>query len=168
MKNKIRSIGQLIALTLLCSLALTPSKANAQDTLQDIIAIEKDGVVTMVGVEVGPPIMGRGFVNPTVTIPQVIAGNYYIIHYLAGGYSFSKGKQDEYVLSYGIGIPLYTLKEGILYGYLIDGYHHRSKKDNDFRQRRVKFAYRNDSYEFSMIYTLRYSLMVGVSYSFNN
>jgi len=162
-KTKNKSIGQLVAITLLWSMSLT--NVNAQDTLQCPIPIESDGTVTMLGIEVGAPIMGRGFINPMVTIPQKVSSDYNIIHYLAAGYSFSKGKQDEYVLSYGIGIPLYALKNGTLYGYLIDAYHRRLNNDKDFRQRRIKFAYRNNSYEFSVTYTLRYSLIIGVSRS---
>ena len=154
-----------ILLTLLVIIGL---QTQAQDTL-----IQKSDMPTMVGIDVGLPIMGRGFINPNITLPQRITDEYYIIHYLAGGYSFLDDKQDEYVFSYGVGIPLYTLKKGILYGYLIDAYHYRpnkvvidTNKKRDFRQRRVKIAYRNNQFEFSTTYTLRYSLILGVSYSF--
>jgi hypothetical protein len=156
-----------ILLTLLVIIGL---QTQAQDTL-----IQKSDMPTMVGIDVGLPIMGRGFINPNITLPQRITDEYYIIHYLAGGYSFLDDKQDEYVFSYGVGIPLYTLKKGILYGYLIDAYHYRpnkvvidTNKKRDFRQRRVKIAYRNNQFEFSTTYTLRYSLILGVSYSFKN
>jgi hypothetical protein len=156
-----------ILLTLLVIIGL---QTQAQDTL-----IQKSDMPTMVGIDVGLPIMGRGFINPNITLPQRITDEYYIIHYLAGGYSFLDDKQDEYVFSYGVGIPLYTLKKSILYGYLIDAYHYRpnkvvidTNKKRDFRQRRVKIAYRNNQFEFSTTYTLRYSLILGVSYSFKN
>lgn len=171
MKNKL--IRQLVVMILLWSMSLT--NINAQDTLQCPAPIECDGTVTMLGGEVGVPIMGRGFINSNITIPQRITNKYYIVHYIAGGYSFLKNKQDEYVFSYGIGIPLYTFQKGILYGYLIDAYHYRPKlivvdpnKNRDFRQRRVRFAYRKNLYEFSTTYTIRYSLIFGISYSFNN
>ena len=153
---------------LLTILVLIGLQTQAQDTL-----IQKSDMLTMVGIDVGLPIMGRGFINPNITLPQRITDEYYIIHYLAGGYSFLDDKQDEYVFSYGVGIPLYTLKKGILYGYLIDAYHYRpnkvvidTNKKRDFRQRRVKISYRNNQFEFSTTYTLRYSLILGVSYSF--
>ena len=155
---------------LLTILVLIGLQTQAQDTL-----IQKSDMLTMVGIDVGLPIMGRGFINPNITLPQRITDEYYIIHYLAGGYSFLDDKQDEYVFSYGVGIPLYTLKKGILYGYLIDAYHYRpnkvvidTNKKRDFRQRRVKISYRNNQFEFSTTYTLRYSLILGVSYSFKN
>ena len=170
--NSIRYLGTIIFWLLI--LVLVSTKANAQDTLNITIPIEKDGTLTMLGVEVGLPIMGRGFINPNITLPQRITDEYYIIHYIAGGYSFKKDKQDEYVFSYGIGIPLYTFKKGVLYGYLIDAYHYRPKKvvvnhpdhplHRDFRQRRVKLAYRKNSFEFSTTYTIRYSLIFGASY----
>ena len=170
------SMGYLIVTVFwLLVLTLVSIRTNAQDTLRIPIPIEKDGTLTMLGIEVGLPIIGRGFINPNITLPQRITDEYYIIHYIAGGYSFLKNKQDEYVFSYGIGIPLYTLKKGILYGYLIDAYHYRPQKivvdlnkNRDFRQRRVRFAYRKNSYEFSTTYTIRYSLIFGISYSFNN
>ena len=154
-----------ILLTLLVLIGL---QTQAQDTL-----IQKGNMFTMVGMDIGLPVIGRGFINPNITLPQRITDEYYIIHYLAGGYSFLEDKQDEYVFSYGVGIPLYTLKKGILYGYLIDAYHYRpnkvvidTNKKRDFRQRRVKISYRNNQFEFSTTYTLRYSLILGVSYSF--
>ena len=156
-----------ILLTLLVLIGLQ-TQTQAQDTL-----IQKGNMFTMVGMDIGLPVIGRGFINPNITLPQRITDEYYIIHYLAGGYSFLDDKQDEYVFSYGVGIPLYTLKKGILYGYLIDAYHYRpnkvvidTNKKRDFRQRRVKIAYRNNQFEFSTTYTLRYSLILGVSYSF--
>ena len=156
-----------ILLTLLVLIGLQ-TQTQAQDTL-----IQKGNMFTMVGMDIGLPVMGRGFINPNITLPQRITDEYYIIHYLAGGYSFLDDKQDEYVFSYGVGIPLYTLKKGILYGYLIDAYHYRpnkvvidTNKKRDFRQRRVKISYRNNQFEFSTTYTLRYSLILGVSYSF--
>ena len=173
------STRRLIIITFwLLVLTLVSIRTNAQDTLRIPIPIEKDGTLTMLGIEVGLPIIGRGFINPNITLPQRVTDEYYIIHYIAGGYSFLKDKQDEYVFSYGVGIPLYTFKKGILYGYLIDAYHYRPKKvvvnhldhllRRDFRQRRVKLAYRRNSYEFSTTYTIRYSLIFGISYSFNN
>tara|TARA_R110002153_G_scaffold221958_1_gene374348 strand:+ start:41 stop:526 length:486 start_codon:yes stop_codon:yes gene_type:complete len=156
-----------ILLTLLVLIGLQ-TQTQAQDTL-----IQKGNMFTMVGMDIGLPVIGRGFINPNITLPQRITDEYYIIHYLAGGYSFLDDKQDEYVFSYGVGIPLYTLKKGILYGYLIDAYHYRpnkvvidTNKKRDFRQRRVKISYRNNQFEFSTTYTLRYSLILGVSYSF--
>ena len=154
---------------------VTSLMVNAQDTTSTNQQTHK--VITtdnMFGVEFGMPIMGRGFINPNITLPQRITDEYHIIHYLAGGYSFLEDKQDEYVFSYGIGIPLHTLKKGILYGYLIDAYHYRPNKvvvdptkKRDFRQRRVRVAYRTNRFEFSTTYTLRYSIILGVSYSFN-
>jgi len=156
-----------LLLTLLVLLGL---QTQAQDTL-----IQKSDMFTMVGVDAGVPVIGRGFINPNITLPQRITDEYYIIHYLAGGYSFLDDKQDEYVFSYGVGIPLYTLTSGILYGYLIDAYHYRPNKvvtdinkSRDFRQRRVKIAYRTNQFEFSTTYTLRYSLILGVAYSFKS
>ena len=39
-------------------------------------------------------------------------------------------------------------------------------KNRDFRQRRVRVAYRTNKFEFSTTYTLRYSVILGISYSF--
>ena len=164
-----------VVTSLLLVLALMSIKVNAQDTLSVPISIERNVTLTMLGVEIGLPVTSRGFINPNVTIPQRITSEYYIIHYIAGGYSFLRDEQDEYVFSYGIGIPLYDFQKGILYGYLVDAYHYRPKlivvdpnKNRDFRQRRVRFAYRKNLYEFSTTYTIRHSLIFGVSYSFNN
>ena len=163
----------LTLLTIMCSLVI-----NAQDTLgvdsmiRNNVVIETDGTLTMVGVDIGLPIMGRGLLNANVTIPQKISGDYNIIHYMAVGYSSSDNNKDEYLLSYGIGIPLYSTNKGKVYGYLIDAYHYRPTvvvrdihKNRDFRQRRVKFAYRVNKYEISTTYTIRYSLMFGFSHS---
>ena len=167
------STGYLIVIIFwLLVLALMPTRVSAQDTLSISTSIERDVTLTMLGVEIGLPITSRGFINPNVTMPQRITNEYYIVHYIAGGYSFLRDKQDEYVFSYGIGIPLHTFQKGILYGYLVDAYHYRPKlivvdpnKNRDFRQRRVRFAYRKNLYEFSTTYTIRHSLIFGVSYS---
>jgi len=123
----------------------------------------------MLGVEVAAPHkfvgeVARGFLNVNYTKPQLIADDYYIMHYMSAGYSFYKRRANEYVLSYGIGIPLHYFQSGTLYGYLIDGYHYRGDYD-DFRKRRVKAEYRKKNYGFSIAYTLRHSLIFG--YSFN-
>ena len=84
----------LTLLTIMCSLVI-----NAQDTLgvdsmiRNNVVIETDGTLTMVGVDIGLPIMGRGLLNANVTIPQKISGDYNIIHYMAVGYSSSDNKQ---------------------------------------------------------------------------
>ena len=161
---------------LMLLISVTSFIVNAQDTTSSQKQTQK--VITtnnMFGVEVGAPIMGRGLINPNVTIPQRIASEYHIVHYLAVGYSFLEDKKDEYLFSYGIGIPLRISKKGTLYGYLIEAYHYRPDvvttdptKNRDFRQRRVKLAYRTSKFEFSATYTLRYSAILGVSYSFKN
>jgi len=159
---------------LMLLISVTSFIVNAQDTTSSQKQTQK--VITtnnMFGVEFGVPIMGRGLINPNVTIPQRIASEYHIVHYLAVGYSFLEDKKDEYLFSYGIGIPLRISKKGTLYGYLIDAYHYRPdvvitdpSKNRDFRQRRVRLAYRTSKFEFSATYTLRYSAILGVSYSF--
>jgi len=159
---------------LMLLISVTSFIVNAQDTTSSQKQTQK--VITtnnMFGVEFGAPIMGRGLISPNVTIPQRIASEYHIVHYLAVGYSFLEDKKDEYLFSYGIGIPLRISKKGTLYGYLIDAYHYRPdvvitdpSKNRDFRQRRVRLAYRTSKFEFSATYTLRYSAILGVSYSF--
>jgi hypothetical protein len=148
---------------------------NAKDTTNtNSQKIQKVTITSnMFGVEFGAPIMGRGLINPNVTIPQRIAYEYYIVHYLSMGYSFLEGKKDEYLLSYGIGIPLIVSSKGTLYGYFIDAYHYRPDlvitdptKNRDFRQRRLRLAYRVNNFEFSTTYTLRHSAILGISYSF--
>ena len=154
---------------------VTSLMVNAQDTTTSTNNQTHKVITTdnMFGVEFGVPIMGRGLINPNVTIPQRIASEYHIVHYLAVGYSFLEDKKDEYLFSYGIGIPLRISKKGTLYGYLIDAYHYRPDvvitdptKNRDFRQRRVRVAYRTNKFEFSTTYTLRYSVILGISYSF--
>ena len=161
---------------LMLLISVTSFIVNAQDTTSSQKQTQKVITTTnMFGVEVGAPIMGRGIINPNVTIPQRIASEYHVVHYLAVGYSFFEDKKDEYLFSYGIGIPLQISKKGTLYGYLIEAYHYRPDvvitdptKNRDFRQRRVKLAYRTSKFEFSATYTLRYSAILGVSYSFKN
>jgi len=165
-------IGYLIFLLLI----LGCSVVNAQDTTTNTTPINEESFTTtsvMYGLEFGIPIRGRGLINPNVTIPQRISTEYHIVHYLAVGYSFLEDKKDEYLFSYGVGIPLTKLNKGTLYGYLIDAYHYRPdvvvtdpNKNRDFRQRRIKMAYRTNKYEFSTTYTLRYSLILGISYTF--
>ena len=155
-------------------ISVTSFIVNAQDTTSSQKQTQK--VITtnnMFGVEFGAPIMGRGLISPNVTIPQRIASEYHIVHYLAVGYSFLEDKKDEYLFSYGIGIPLRISKKGTLYGYFIDAYHYRPDvvitdptKNRDFRQRRLRLAYRTNKFEFSTTYTLRHSAIVGISYSF--
>ena len=164
---------KIILMLLVCVTSLI---VNAQDTTSTQKQTQK--VITtnnMFGVEFGIPIMGRGLINPNVTIPQMIASEYHIVHYLAVGYSFLEDKKDEYLLSYGIGIPLRISKKGTLYGYFIDAYHYRPDvvitdptKNRDFRQRRLRLAYRTNKFEFSTTYTLRHSVIAGISYSFKN
>ena len=161
---------------LMLLISVTSFIVNAQDTTSSKKQTQKVITTTnMFGVEVGAPIMGRGIINPNVTIPQRIASEYHVVHYLAVGYSFLEDKKDEYLFSYGIGIPLQISKKGTLYGYIIEAYHYRPDvvitdptKNRDFRQRRVKLAYRTSKFEFSATYTLRYSAILGVSYSFKN
>ena len=161
---------------LMLLISVTSFIVNAQDTTSSQKQTQKVITTTnMFGVEVGAPIMGRGIINPNVTIPQRIASEYHVVHYLAVGYSFLEDKKDEYLFSYGIGIPLQISKKGTLYGYLIEAYHYRPDvvitdptKNRYFRQRRVKLAYRTSKFEFSATYTLRYSAILGVSYSFKN
>ena len=157
------------------SLILGCSMANGQDTTTNVLQKNKESLTTsnMFGVEFGMPIMGRGLINPNTTIPQRISSEYHIVHYLAVGYSFLVDKKDEYLFSYGIGIPLRVLKKGTLYGYFIDAYHYRPDlvvvdptKNRDFRQRRIRIAYRTNKFEFSTTYTLRYSAILGISYTF--
>jgi hypothetical protein len=116
----------------------------------------------------------RGLVNTSVTLPQRITDEYYIIHYLAVGYSFLEDVKDEYLLSYGLGIPLPNGRlKGRMYLYFIEAYHYRPDvvvvdptKNRDFRQRRVRVSYRTNKFELSSTYTLRHSVILGVSYSF--
>lgn len=155
-------------------ISVTSFIVNAQDTISNQKQTQKVTTTNnMFGLEFGAPVMGRGLINPNVTIPQRIASEYYIVHYLSVGYSFLEDKKDEYLLSYGIGIPLRISKKGTLYGYLIDAYHYRPDvvitdptKNRDFRQRRVRLAYRTSKFEVSATYTLRYSAILGISYSF--
>jgi len=151
--------------------------SNAQDTLQKT---KMYGTPTsnLFGLEFGFPDKthkNRGLVNTNVTLPQRITDEYYIIHYLAVGYSFLEGVKDEYLLSYGLGIPLphNGRLKGRMYLYFIDAYHYRPDvvvvdptKNRDFRQRRVRISYRTNKFEFSSTYTLRHSTILGVSYSF--
>ena len=148
---------------------------NAQDTTTSTNQQTKKVTTTnnMFGVELGVPIEGRGLINTNVTIPQRIASEYHIVHYLSVGYSFLTDKKDEYLFSYGVGIPLRTLKKGTRYGYFIDAYHYRPDlvitdptKNRDFRQRRIRLAYRTNKFEFSTMYTLRHSAIFGIAYSF--
>ena len=154
---------------------VTSVMVNAQDTISTNQQTCKSITTNnMFGVEFGAPVMGRGLINPNFTIPQRISSEYHIVHYLALGYSFLEDKKDEYLFSYGIGIPLRVFEKGTLYGYFIDAYHYRPDlvvvdptKNRDFRQRRVRIAYRTNNFEFSTTYTLRYSVILGISYSFN-
>ena len=161
---------------LMLLMSVTSLIVNAQDTTKsNNPQVEKVTTTSnMFGIEFGVPIMGRGIINPNITIPQRIASEYHIVHYLSVGYSFLDDKKDEYLFSYGIGIPLLVTKKGTLYGYFIDAYHYRPDvvvvdptKNRDFRQRRVRVAYRTTKFEFSTTYTLRYSVILGISYSFN-
>jgi hypothetical protein len=148
---------------------------NAQDTTTSQNQ-QTQKVITnsiMYGIELGIPIEGRGLINPNVTIPQRIAPEYHIVHYLAIGYSFLEDKKDEYLFSYGIGIPLRVSKKSTLYGYFIEAYHYRPdvvvvdpSKNRDFRQRRIRIAYRTNKFEVSTTYTLRHSAIIGISYTF--
>ena len=140
--------------------------SSAQDTIE-----VKNPI--MYGVELGAPIEGRGLINPNVTIPQRISSEYHIVHYLAVGYSFLEDKKDEYLFSYGIGIPLRVSKKSTLYAFFIDAHHYRPDvvvvdptKNRDFRQRRIRIAYRTNKFEVSTTYTLRHSAILGISYSF--
>jgi hypothetical protein len=140
--------------------------SNAQDTIEVTNPI-------MYGVELGIPIEGRGLINPNVTIPQRLSSEYHIVHYLAVGYSFLEDKKDEYLFSYGVGIPLRVSKKSTLYAFFIDAYHYRPDlvvvdptKNRDFRQRRIRIAYRTNKFEVSTTYTLRHSAILGVAYSF--
>ena len=158
---------------LMLLISATSFIVNAQDTTSSQKQTHKVITTNMFGVEFGVPIMGRGLINPNVTIPQRIASEYHIVHYLAVGYSFLEDKKDEYLLSYGIGIPLRISKKSTLYGYFIDAYHYRPDvvitdptKNRDFRQRRLRLAYRTNKFEFSTTYTLRHSAILGISYSF--
>ena len=151
--------------------------SNAQDTIgiDTSLTNMQFGVTNhiMYGVELGIPIEGRGLVNPNVTIPQRISSEYNIVHYLAVGYSFLENKKDEYLFSYGIGIPLRVSKKSTLCAFFIDAYHYRPDvvvvdptKNRDFRQRRIRIAYRTNKFEVSTTYTLRHSAILGVAYSF--
>jgi len=153
-------------LTLL--VAIGSLMSSAQDTI---------GVTNpiMYGVELGAPIEGRGLINPNVTIPQRVSSEYHIVHYLAVGYSFLEDKKDEYLFSYGIGIPLRVSKKSTLYAFFIDAHHYRPDvvvvdptKNRDFRQRRIRIAFRTNKFEVSTTYTLRHSAILGISYSFKN
>jgi|TARA_R110002074_G_scaffold84400_2_gene187404 hypothetical protein len=142
--------------------------SSAQDTIE-----VKNPI--MYGVELGAPIEGRGLINPNVTIPQRISSEYHIVHYLAVGYSFLEDKKDEYLFSYGIGIPLRVSKKSTLYAFFIDAHHYRPDvvvvdptKNRDFRQRRIRIAFRTNKFEVSTTYTLRHSAILGISYSFKN
>ena len=159
---------------LILLIGVTSFIVNAQDTTKTQKQIQKVTTTNnMFGVEFAAPIMGRGLINPNVTIPQRIAPEYHIVHYLAIGYSFLVDKKDEYLLSYGIGIPLLVSKKSTLYGYFIDAYHYRPDvvvidptKNRDFRQRRIRIAYRTNKFEVSTTYTLRHSAILGISYTF--
>jgi len=154
--------------------------SNAQDTIGvdtslSVSINETFGITNsnMYGVELGIPIEGRGLINTNVTIPQRIASEYHIVHYLAVGYSFLEDKKDEYLFSYGIGIPLRVSKNTTLYAFFIDAYHYRPDvvvvdptKNRDFRQRRIRIAYRTNKFEVSTTYTLRHSAIMGISYTF--
>ena len=154
---------------------VTSLMVNAQDTTTSTNNQTHKVITTdnMFGVEFGVPITGRGLINPNVTIPQRISSEYHIVPYLAVGYSFLVDKKDEYLFSYGIGIPLRVLKKGTLYAFFIDAYHYRPDvvvvdptKNRDFRQRRIRIAYRTNKFEVSTTYTLRHSAIIGISYTF--
>jgi len=158
-------------LTLL--VAIGSLMSSAQDTIPNSKMFGTP-TYTQFGVEVGlTDTTKRGFINPNITLPQRITDEYYIIHYLAVGYSTLEDSNDEYVFSYGVGIPLPKgVRSGRLYLYLIDAYHYRpdaivvDPNDRDFRQRRIRLAYRTNKFEFSTTYTLRHSAILGISYSF--
>ena len=159
-------------LTLLMTIGSLMS--NAQDTIPNS-KIFGTPTSSLFGVEVGvTDTTKRGFINPNITLPQRITDDYYIVHYLSVGYSFLDNKNDEYVFSYGIGIPLPKgVRSGRLYIYLIDAYHYRpdfivaDPNDNrDFRERRLRLSYRTNKFEVSTAYDLRHSLILGLSYSF--
>ena len=167
-------------LTLL--VAIGSLMSSAQDTLQKSKIF---GVPTanLFGIEMGLTSIDDtrqevSFANSNVTLPQRVTDDFYIVHYLGLGYSFSSinlanTDDDAYVLSYGIGIPLKKgVKDARMYIYLIDAYHKFSSIDNtndrDFNQRRIRGSYRTNKFEFSIDLGLssRYSAIFGMAYSF--
>jgi hypothetical protein len=103
-----------------------------------------------------------GFINSNFTAPQKITEEYYIVHYLGVGYSFSsinleETNDDAYVFSYGIGIPSPTaFKGGRLYLYFINDYHYRPNivvedpNDRDLHKMRMRIAYRTNKFELTV------------------
>mgnify|MGYP003655428652 CR=1 FL=1 len=103
-----------------------------------------------------------GFLNSNVTIPQKVTDEYYIVHYVGLGYSFSsvnleETNDDAYVFSYGVGIPSpKDFKGGRLYLYFINDYHYRPNivvedpNDRDLHKMRMRIAYRTNKFELTV------------------
>jgi hypothetical protein len=131
---------------------------------QELIPTPK---TNLIGVEVGLNSIEEtrqevGFINTNFTSPQKITEEYYIVHYLGVGYSFSsinleETNDDAYVFSYGIGIPSPTaFKGGRLYLYFINDYHYRPNivvedpNDRDLHKMRMRIAYRTNKFELTV------------------
>lgn len=167
-------------LTLLVGLASLMS--NAQDTITNSKMFGPPNTI-LLGLEMGLTSIDDNrqevsLVNTNITIPQRVTDDFFIVHYLGLGYSFSSvdlanTDDDSYVISYGIGIPLPTkgMKPARMYVYLIDAYHYTPDAHVDeqiLNQRRIRGSYRTNKFEFSSDLGLssKYSLILGVAYKF--
>jgi hypothetical protein len=156
--------------------------SNAQDTLQKSKMFGPP-TTNLFGLEMGLTSIDDtrqevSFANSNITVPQRVTDNFYIVHYLGLGYSFSSTDlantdDDSYVISYGIGIPLPASgrKSARMYIYLIDAYHYRPNKPIDEQvldQRRIRGSLRTNKFEFSTDLGLssKYSFIFGVAYRF--
>ena len=158
--------------------------SNAQDTIGVTNPIMYGTPTTnLFGLEMGLTSIDDtrqevSFANSNITLPQRITDDYYIVHYLGLGYSFSSvdlvnTDDNSYVISYGIGIPLPTkgMKPGRMYIYLIDAYHYRPDKHIDEQvldQRRIRASYRTNKFELSTDLGLssKYFMIFGIAYKF--
>ena len=164
--------------------------SSAQDTLQKS-PMYGTPTSNLIGLEIGLKSIDKtsqemNFVNSNLTLPQRVTDDYYIVHYLGLGYSFSSTNlsdthDDAYVVSYGIGIPSpkakgnsnARFKDGRMYLYFINDYHYRPNivvedpNDRDFYKMRMRIAYRTNKFEVTVtnnpfknwtIFGLAYSL----------
>ena len=147
--------------------------SSAQDTLQKS-SMYGTPTSSLFGVELGLNSIECNrqevnFANSNITLPQRVTDDYYIVHYLGLGYSFSSTNlaykdDDAYVISYGIGIPSpkakgkshARFKDGRLYLYFINDYHYRPNvvvedpNDRDFHKMRMRIAYRTNKFELTV------------------
>ena len=168
-------------LTLLVAIGSLVS--SAQDTLQQSPMF---GTPTsnLIGIEVGLNSIEEhkqevGWINSNITLPQRITDDYYLIHYMGVGYSFSSTnlavtQDDAYVFSYGVGIPSPKgVRDGRFYLYFINDYHYRpdivveDPEYRDFTRMRMRIAYRTNKFEINLTNNpFKEWTIFGLAYSF--